>query len=145
MLFDGVCSKIDYTSTGVPQGSVLRPLLFLLYVNDIYNAASEGKLKLFADDTNIFFYNKNLADLYNKANVSLSELSQWFTANRLSLNVVDKTCYSVFGIRKNDLQNLQLKVNRKPISNVDNSKYVGILNDCKLTWQDHIDGVYKKS
>jgi len=139
----GVCSKIDYISTGVPQGSVLGPLLFLLYVNDIYNAVSEGKLKLFADDTNIFFYNKNLADLYNKANVSLSELSKWFTANRLSLNI-DKTCYSVFGILKNDLQNLQLKINGKPISNVDDCKYLGILIDSKLTWQDHIDGVYKK-
>jgi len=81
---------IDYISTGVLQHSVLGPLLFLLYVNDIYNAVSEGKLKLFADDTNILFYNKYLADLYNKANVILSELSKWFTANRLNLNI-DKT------------------------------------------------------
>ena len=73
---------------------------------------------------------------------SLSELSKWFTANRLSLNI-DKTCYSVFGIRKNDLQNFQLKINGKPISSGDNCKYLWILIDCKLTWQDHIDGVYK--
>ena len=73
----------------------------------------------------------------------LSELSIHLISNRLSLNI-DKTCYSVFGIRKNDLQNLQLKDNGKPISNVDNCKYLGILIECKLTWQDHIDGVYKK-
>ena len=71
----GFCSEAALVSIGVPQGSVLGPLLFLLCINDIYNVIPNAKVKLFADDTNLFLYNKNLASRFGSANENLQELS----------------------------------------------------------------------
>ena len=137
------CSYTGHITMGVPQGSVLGPLLFLLYINDICSAVPGAKVKLFADDTNLFLYEKDLLSLYAKANASLEYLSKWFIANRLSLSV-EKTCYTVFGAKHLDLQNLELKIDNKTIHLVASCKYLGVIIDSNLTWQEHIDHLYKK-
>ena len=135
-------SCLESIQLGVPQGSVLGPLLFLIYVNDIQYAVPGIKIKLFADDTNLFFYHSNPAKLSLLANNSMAQLSEWFTANRLSLNV-DKTCYSIFGPgHKNNI--FKLEIDGKIIQNVKSCKYLGILIDSELNWQDHINYVYNK-
>lgn len=136
-------SQVGYVTTGVPQGSVLGPLLFLLYVNDICSAVRNTKIKLFADDTNLFLFDKNLDSLFCKANQSLQQLSEWFVANKLSLSL-DKTCYSVFGSKITERQNMELKLNGTCIRIVESCKYLGLFIDSHLHWQDHIDYVYKK-
>ena len=92
-----IYAKLDILdiTCGVPQGSILGPLLFLIYVNDIQNCACEAKLKLFADDTNLFVFGKSFSETSTKSNSLLSDLNKWFLANKLSLNI-DKTCYSAF-------------------------------------------------
>ena len=65
---NNVSSDVETINCGVPQGSVLGPLLFLVYINDISNVVTDSKLKLFADDTNLFIFGKNLTDVENKAN-----------------------------------------------------------------------------
>ena len=92
------------------QGSILGPLLFLLYVNDIANSVPDQNIKLFADDTNLFISTTNQSLLDSIANEAMSNLNSWFIVNRLSLNL-DKTCYMVFSPRRLDSRiefNLQL-------------------------------------
>ena len=72
---------------GVPQGSILGPLLFLIYVNDIYLASSVLQFIMFADDTNVFMSNNSLIELVSKLNVELVKVDRWFKANKLSLNL----------------------------------------------------------
>ena len=73
-------SELECVTYGVPQGSVLGPLLFLIYVNDIQYAITNAKIKLFADDTNLFFYSKDTVKLFTLANVGMLQLSEWFKA-----------------------------------------------------------------
>ena len=80
---------------GVPQGSILGPLLFLLYVNDICNVSKIRHFVLFADDTNLFYAHKNLQCLTQQVN----RLSDWFSSNKLSINL-EKTHFMIFKPRQ---------------------------------------------
>ena len=80
-------SKKEIMLLGVPQGSVLGPLLFLVYINDISNSSDQLKFYLFADDTNLLYADKNLRVLENKVNAELSKIYAWLFANKLSLNI----------------------------------------------------------
>jgi hypothetical protein len=84
---------------GVPQGSILGPLLFLLYINDLNSVSTVLTLIMFADDTNMFISGRNLLDLTNTANIELGKISSWFSTNLLSLNI-KKTNYILFGNKK---------------------------------------------
>ena len=85
--FNGHHSSRMEISRGVPQGSTLGPLFFLLYVNDINNASSLLNLILSADDTNVFMLHKDPDYLSNMLNLEMDKLSIWFKANKLSLNL----------------------------------------------------------
>ena len=137
-------SDICTLTCGVPQGSVLGPLLFLLYVNDIANSVPDTPVKLYADDTNLFIYDKSLQNLVKHAEVCLSKLVRWFTANKLTLSI-DKTCYSVFGVTNSVKNNVKLNIDCTEVLQVESTKYLGIIIDSKLTWEEHIDYIYKKS
>ena len=79
---------------GVPQGSILGPLLFLIYVNDMFKASAKVSI-MFADDTNLFFSHANINEIFNTMNVELEKFNTWFKANKLSLNI-EKTKYVFF-------------------------------------------------
>ena len=137
------CREIQY---GVPQGSVLGPVLFSLYVNDINYAVRGETLKLYADDTNLFLYDSSIDSLCMRANLSLESLYQWFLANKLSVSF-DKTVYSIFlpnRIPDTGLKPFRLYVNNIEIKRENCCKYLGIMLDEELSWRNHIEYIEKK-
>jgi len=136
-------SEPECVTYGVPQGSVLGPLSFLIYVNDIQYAITNAKIKLLANDTNLFFHSKDTVKLFTLANAGMLQLFEWFKANKLSLNV-DKTCYTVFGPNYKKDMALTLHINGKAIQNVNCCKYLGIMIDNDLKWKTHMDHIYNK-
>ena len=125
-------------SMGVPQGSILGPLLFILYINDIANISSQANFYLFADDTAIAIRAQRLPELQNKLNSLLSMVTRWFYANRLSLNV-SKTYYQIFSRKRID--GLNVKLNDTDIARKESVRYLGLIVDENLKWQNHINNI----
>ena len=137
-------SLIDNVSCGVPQGSVLGPLLFNIYVNDMENASPSSKIRLFADDTNIFMYNKNVVVLNDECQKTLNDVYEWMLANKLSVNL-EKTNFSLFvPVKKASLHEnkFELSLNSKSINRAKSVKYLGVFIDEDLKWIDHINHLY---
>ena len=93
--YDGAKSKREIIKCGVPQGSILGPLLFLLYINDLSTVWNDCFSVLFADDTHMFVTGKNTTDMCVKMNNDLQEIYEWLRCNKLSLNIL-KTHYMIF-------------------------------------------------
>ena len=136
--FKGTDSELLNVSCGVPQGSVLGPLLFIIYTNDLPNALTFSKCILFADDTTLFYSSKNLHTLYNNIALDLNDLSELFKANKLSLNV-SKTNYITMQNTNEISINHTLKIGDETIKQVNTAKFLGIIIDDKLSWNAHID------
>ena len=137
-------STYQTITCGVPQGSILGPLLFLIYINDMFKATKFSTLYHFADDTNLIYSNKNEKLLRKNINIDLSLIFQWLCANRLSLNV-DKTEFVVFKPpRKTLKERITLKLNGKKIFESHKIRYLGLIIDEKVTWRFHLLELRKK-
>lgn len=136
---NGVKSKLKYIEYGVPQGSVLGPLLFLIYINDIDSSTKENKLRLFADDSNVFVVEKRAEVLKEKMKEVMANMCKWFTANKLTINM-NKTAYSIFTRPNTKVPALlnNIKMSDTTIQRVKEARYLGITLDDKLNWKTHI-------
>ena len=124
---------------GVPQGLVFGPLLFIIYTNDLPNSLIHSKCILFADDTTIYYAAKNITDIYSKLNTDLTELSEWFKAYKLTLNI-SKTNYVILSKSTTSRNtNLALKIGIEHITKVPHVKFLGVIIDERLEWKNHID------
>jgi len=142
----GIVSSLIKILAGVPQGSILGPLLFIIYINDLPLASSFTSF-LFADDTSLHMSDKNLKKLESKANLELDRVERWFRANKMMLNS-KKTKYILFGVSKNSKFKLQLggeTIMRVSESNEEKFvKLVGIALDEKLTFKHHVNLIKAK-
>ena len=140
--------SIEY---GVPQGSVLGPLLFILYINDLCNASSNAKFILFADDTNVFVAANSRQEAYNIANDLLLSISRYMKCNLLHINT-KKSCYMYFspnkreneGLLNNELDSFNLDIDGSIIKRRKTTKFLGVLIDDRLSWKPHIEALNKK-
>ena len=129
---------------GVPQGSVLGPILFLLYINDFHHCSKVFDFHLFADDTNLFCKHKNLTSLQASMNNELSNVNSWLCADKLSLNI-EKTSFVIFHPPQRKLTfNFHLTLNGKQLQQESCIKYLGILIDSNLSWKPQIACTVKK-
>ena len=140
---DGIQSEIESTTYGVAQGSMLGPLLFLLYINDLNNSVN-CLPRLFADGTCLLIDSPNLASLETEMNKDLANVYNWSIANKLSLDP-SKSNHLIISPKQN-IQSLQfaLIVNNLPILFCDKAKYLGVFIDSRLNFHSHIKSVENK-
>ncbi len=132
---------------GVPQGSILGPLLYLLYVNDICNS-TDTKILSFADDTTLYVSNSNLIELFRDANISMTALYEWFCSNQLSLNA-SKTKYMVIRAPniKHDFSDLNITIQGITLTRIGSDQmeqsitFLGVHLDEHLTWKNHVNHI----
>ena len=129
------CKIINY---GIPQGTVLGPLIYLLYVNDIMDSGVKFSLSMFADDTGIVAHGVNLNDVITQIIDDTGKLSKWFGYNKLTVNL-DKTKCMYFGKSEHyEDESVQINVNGVQMELVKSFSYLGIIIDNKLQFNDHI-------
>ena len=137
-------SKEMTIKTGVPQGPILGPILFLLYINDIEHCSKLLSFILFADDTNIFYSNSCLKSLNKVIQEEVNKVAEWLNVNKLSLNI-KKTKYIIFRSTNKKLKHdVKVSINNINIEHVKSTTFLGIIIDECLTWNNHISEVAKK-
>ena len=126
---------------GVPQGSILGPLLFLVFINDLPDATN-FYVKLFADDTFLCSQSKSLELLESEVNFELKKVYSWLASNRLTLNI-SKSKYMLIS-KSRSIPNLNICLNGTPMQSCDTYKYLGVHFDKNLNWKSHIEYVSNK-
>ena len=120
---DNHLSPYNTIKCGVPQGSVLGPLLFLIYINDLFHCSNLLSFILFADDTNIFFRHKDISTLVDTINSELSNVSSWLNANKLTLHPVKTKLIQFHPSRKKlTPHDIHITINSTPITRVQSTK-----------------------
>ena len=138
-----VSSQLD--DMGVPQGRILGPLLFLLYINNLLKNIPENSIVAYADDTAVVTRAKTWKEVQTKMNETLYIISTWLTLNRLSLKT-DKTVYIEFGNQVDGTpKNFNINIQGTKIKRVESNKYLSIIFDSNMRWNEHIGYIYNKT
>jgi exonuclease III len=134
---DSAKSEMAY---GVPQGSILGPLLFIIYINDIPEISKLAKFILYADDANIIVTGNTITEVNEKILALANTLLEWVDSNGLALNL-KKTHYVIFSRQRLDNDALSLNMANTPIERKTEARFLGVIVDEKMTWKSHITAI----
>ena len=141
--YDGARSRARNVNIGVPQGSILGPFLFLIYINDLINSVQRGTQLLFADDANHYQSGEDVMYLIKNVNNELKSITAWLRCNKLSLNVI-KTEAMIFARNNLHYPLPPIILDGTPIPYSYSVKFLGVIIDHKLNWKEHIRKVQNK-
>ena len=146
---NGVDSEIGDIEVGVPQGSCLGPLLFLIYINDLPQAVQDSTVSMYTDDTSLCYQSSDITQLNEAINGDLKQLDTWLQGNKLSLNVAKTHSMLVSTKQRHNIlqsqnKDLDLKIRENGLQVVQKTKYLGVEIDCSLDWKEQIKAVSTK-
>ena len=145
-------SDINYVNIGVPQGSVLGPTLFLLYINDVNNGLESASCNIYADDILIYCADSDIDEANFKLQVSLNNIKKWYDNNLLVINasksnamiVSTRQRESQLALRRSSDVSAKLSIDEISLNSVSCFKYLGVIIDKNLTWNPHVDALCKE-
>ena len=145
VIFGETKSNFTNTTTGIPQGFMLSPLLFSIYINDLISVSEKFNFLMYADDTTLYFNVENFTEneFENECKFELTKSTNWLQHNKLSLNIEKTKCLH-FHKPQRKLTSLRLNINNTIIEKVDSFNYLGIILNEYLTWKNHIEIVANK-
>ena len=145
--YDNTHSAKLTTTCGVPQGSILGPLLFILLINDMDQEVKQCELVLYADDTVLFTSHHTITIVENNLNKDLQSLGRWLQDNNLVINLKPgKTEFVMYGTHKklSSVDSIKVEINNVPVSHATKYEYLGVTMDNHLTLTDHHNKMYKR-
>lgn len=143
VFINNTCGEILPINYGVPQGSVLGPLLYSLYVLNLKKTNLQTRYFTFADDTVLVYTNKNVNNLVDHINTDINKYFRWLIDNRLKLNL-QKTNYIVFKQKNVKMETIRIQIGSEVINEVTNTKYLGLILDNTLNWKMHLEHIKTK-
>jgi hypothetical protein len=129
---------------GVPQGTILGPILFLIFVNDISNHVLNSSINIYADDVVLYYSHNDITLLRDSLQNSLNSVHNWYVRNKLSLSVEKCTSMLINYSKKKTVEPFRLMLDGSVIDDLDNTKYLGLTISKNLQWQEHISQIAKK-
>ena len=143
-IINGTKSDEISISCGVPQGSILGPLLFLLFINDLPDVIKGSRIKLYADDAVLYTANKDLKSTIKIQTKNNEAIINWCNKNKLTLNASKTEAMWLTGNLKLDTENFKIKIYNNEINYVDSFKYLGLHIDTKLNFNKHLSVLSSK-